>query len=343
MLKRFLNYGLLVIVILGLATGYGVYHLKTWAQKTVRVSDEAIVFFPSGTRLVELSGILEGRGVVSDALKFHAWVRLFEDYGKFQAGNYKFEGLVSPQEVLEKISSGKVHRQIVVQFTIPEGFTSQKIVNRLVAKGLGTRKTFMSLMKDASFLTSLGIKGNSMEGFLYPATYSFHTRPKPREVLEKMVGVFHEKVTSDLIARFSAEGLTLREAVTFASLIELETLHEDEKPKVSEVIWRRLRASEPLGIDAALIYGIKDYRGDITWAHLRDRKNLYNTRVHKGLPPGPVGSPSLSSLKAVLSPTNNGYYYYVLVADGRKRHHFSKTLKEHQKYVRKLKQAQTRR
>lgn len=92
----------------------------------------------------------------------------------------------------------------------------------------------------------------------------------------------------------------------------------------------------PLGIDAAIIYGIKGWDGDLKTAHLRDRKNLYNLRLHRGLPPGPICSPSKAALQAVLSPASDGYYYYVLLPGNGSRHHFSKTLKEHNFFVKKL-------
>ncbi len=131
-----------------------------------------------------------------------------------------------------------------------------------------------------------------------------------------------------------AKGLILYQCVTFASLIELETKFDDERSMISEVIWRRLKAREPLGIDAALIYGIPNYDGDIKWVHLRDRKNKYNTRIFAGLPPSPIGSPSRDSLAAVLTPTNFGYRYYVLDIQIGERHHFSKSPSEHQKICR---------
>ena len=135
-------------------------------------------------------------------------------------------------------------------------------------------------------------------------------------------------------------GLSLDQAVAFASLIELETMQAKEKPQIAEVIWRRLKAGAPLGIDAAIIYGIPNYDGDIKWVHLKDEKNPYNNRIHKGLPPTAIGAVSTSSLLAVLEPTNLGYYYYMLDATDHTHHVFSRTLAEHnalvQKYLRAI-------
>ena len=91
-----------------------------------------------------------------------------------------------------------------------------------------------------------------------------------------------------------------------------------------------------MAIDATIIYGIKDYSGNLTRRHLRDAGNPYNTRMHSGLPPTPIGSPSIKSLLAVLNPSNKGYYYYVVDVKKGNKHHFSTTLKEHNRYVREL-------
>ncbi|MBF0440807.1 MAG: endolytic transglycosylase MltG, partial [Oligoflexales bacterium] len=136
--------------------------------------------------------------------------------------------------------------------------------------------------------------------------------------------------------KLKEKGISLHEAVTIASMIEAESFLKEEKSKISEVIWNRLKADMTLGIDATLIYGIKDYKGDIKKIHLTDKKNLYNTRIHKGLPPGPICSPTTSSLEAVLNPTSYGYYYYVLQPGENKQHYFSRTLEDHAKHVKLL-------
>ena len=313
------------------------FALHLWSARPFQETKPKYIYFTQGTSLSELAGLLETQGVVDHGVFFHGWVRFFRDYSKFQAGTYKIHGAMSPQAIAEKISAGKVHRKVFLQVTIPEGFTLDKTISRLAAKKVGTRRQLKALSKDAAFLRSLGLKGMpSLEGFLYPATYSFYQKPTPRLVYSRMVKNFFKNVSKDLIKELKSKKLDLLEATVFASLIELETQIEDEKPKVAEVIWRRLKRREPLGIDASVIYGIKDFDGDLTWEHLADRKNPYNLRVFRGLPPGPIGSPSLSSFKAILNPTDRGYYYYVLIADGNNRHHFSKTLREHNRYVKKL-------
>ena len=298
------------------------------------------VSFPAGTSLQSLSHMLKQEKVVDSALLFRLFVRCCADFKKFQAGKYRFQGNVSPTQVAERISAGDIHIELRLRFSVPEGFTLAKITARMAAHGLGTEGELQRLARDRALLTELKITADSLEGYLYPATYSFYQQlPTARQVFARMVAKWRAMLPADYEQQVAAKGLTLHQAVTMASLIELETAHDDERNKISEVIWRRLKDRTPLAIDASIIYGIKDYDGDLKRHHLRDASNPWNTRIHRGLPPTPIGSPSLASLLAVLSPTNEGHYFYVLIPDGSKRHHFSRTLREHNHHVRKLMRA----
>lgn len=327
----------LIAIVLALALSWKINH---WSEKKIGSDRHKTIYFRSGTKLTELSGVLQQYNIIDQGFLFHLWVRFSQDYSKFQAGRYLFSGPISPRDIVEKMTTGDVHRPVVLQVTIPEGFTLKKTLNRLESNNVGSKSDLWKLAKDKVFLKKIGVP--SLEGFIYPATYTFYHRPTGAEVLETMVKNFFKMIPKSLIKRLSDENLTMLEATTFASLIELETQHEFEKPMIAEVIWRRLKRGEPLGIDASLIYGIKNFDGDVTWKHLSDRNNKYNSRIYKGLPPGPIGSPTLTSFQAILNPSNEGYYYYVLVADGKKQHHFSKTLSEHNRYVKKLLKASSK-
>ncbi|MCX6124457.1 MAG: endolytic transglycosylase MltG, partial [Proteobacteria bacterium] len=222
----------------------------------------------------------------------------------------------------------------------PEGFTLRLLNERIATKGVAQMPELTKLIHDNQFLRELGVNSTSLEGYTYPATYNFEKMPTAREFYAKVVGKFFENLSPDYVAQITKRGLTLNQAVTFASLIELETMQETEKPLIAEVIWRRLKKGDALGIDAAVIYGISDYQGDITWQHLKDAKNPYNTRIHRGLPPTAIGAVTKTSLDAVLNPTNLGYYYYMLDSDDRTRHVFSRTGSEHNVQVQRFLKAQ---
>lgn len=315
----------------------GLWHLQVWGDRTFRFVGQRHLSFPPQTRLQQLADDLVVQGIIDSSLMFKLLVRLNYDFQKFQAGDYRFDNSATARQVIERIIAGEVHLELVLQLTIPEGFTLKKIITRLVNQGVGQQEKLTALAHDRQFLTSLDISASSLEGYLYPATYRFYQKlPDGQQVFSAMVAKLRSVIPDDYYDQLKQRRLTFEQALTMASLIELETAHDDERPRVAEVIWSRLKDNAPLGIDASIIYGIKDYRGDLTWKHLKDRNNSYNTRIHKGLPPTPIASPSLNSLLAVVNPSDEGNYFYVLIPDGRKRHHFSKSLREHNRHVRKL-------
>lgn len=328
---------LLCLLLAVLLPAAGLWELRHWGDVPRNLAKVQDVSFPAGTSLAELAHMLEQAKVIDSALLFRVYVRGYADFKKFQAGKYRFEGNTSPAQVAERISTGDIHVELRLRISVPEGFTLAKITARLAEHKLGTQAKLQRLARDPALLAELKIDADSLEGYLYPATYSFYRRlPTARQVFASMVSKWRTMLPADYEQRVAARGLTLHQAVTMASLIELETAHDDERNKIAEVIWRRLKDRTPLAIDAAVIYGIKDYRGDLKRRHLRDASNPWNTRIHRGLPPTPIGSPSLASLLALLNPTDEGHYFYVLIPDGSKRHHFSRTLREHNHHVRKL-------
>ncbi|MBC7661503.1 MAG: endolytic transglycosylase MltG [Chitinophagaceae bacterium] len=338
-MKTLAKFMLLLILIGGGAGVWTYLQLPEWAIKSHTLAEPAVVRLQKGMRLPEFAVDLEQSGIIDSAWKFRLWMRFYQNYARFQAGQYRFEGSVTPTSVIETIQSGKVFEPFELQFVVPEGFTLKQVVERLEAHKAGTKAELWAIAKDKELLRKYNITGNNVEGFLFPATYSFEKMPSAVTVFEKMLETFFKNLPQGMEQRLQGVGLDLRKGVIFASLIQKETLHEEEMSKVSEVIWNRLHDNEALGIDAALIYGIEDYKGDITWKHLRDPGNPYNTRLHRGLPPGPIGAISMQALEAVFTPTKEGYKYYVLKNDHSSYHNFSRTLAEHNRFVKQLIQA----
>lgn len=315
--------------------------LDFWSREPRILVEPVDIRVEKGASLALIATQLETSQLIDSAWMFRMLVRARGTFPMFKAGPYRFAGNVSPSDIEKTLSEGKIFVPVVAAFTIPEGFTMRKIANRLAAKGIGAAQKNLELMQNPALFQKLvpeleNLRLTTLEGFLYPATYNFTKMPGPIDATQAMIDEFFKRLPADYEARASAKKLSLIQAVTFASLIELETLHEDEKPLVSEVIWARLRDGAPLGIDAALIYGIEDYDGDVRWKDLGNRKNRFNTRIFKGLPPTPIGSVTVSSLEAVLKPAAEGNYYYVLKPGPDQRHHFSKSLAEHNQHVKNL-------
>lgn len=326
---------ILVLASAGLGT-WLTYHIPEWASTERTLKDPVVLRLSKGEKVQEFAQQLVDNGLIDSAWLFRLWIRFFKDYSRFQAGQFKFEGEVSPASLAEVIQSGKTFEPFELQFVIPEGFTLKQVIDRLEARKVATREVLTAVSRDRELLRKYRINAENVEGFLYPATYSFETMPDAIQVFEKMLQTFFQNLPPGIEQRLAEVGLELREAVIFASLIEKETMHDEEMALVSEVIWNRLKSKEALGIDASLIYGITDYKGDITWDHLKDKQNLYNSRVHRGLPPGPIGAISMQALEAILTPTNEGYRFYVLKNDGSSYHNFSRTLAEHNRFVKEL-------
>ncbi|HYX32504.1 MAG TPA: endolytic transglycosylase MltG [Oligoflexus sp.] len=338
-MKRFL----LLLFGLGLGFAAGAFwlyqSLPAWSEVARELPQPVVVKLERGTRLVDFAKTLEQENLIDQSSRFRFWIKFYRDYGRFQAGQYRFEGSVSPRQVVETIESGKTWQPVELQYVVPEGFSLNQVIDRLVAHKVASRPELEVMSRDSQLLQKYGIKAPNVEGYLFPATYSLVKMPTSRQVFEKMLDTFFVQLPPGIVEELAARKLTLHQGVIFASLIERETQLDEEREMVSEVIWNRLKDGEPLGIDAALIYGIVDYQGDIKTVHLKDGKNLYNTRIHKGLPPGPIGAISMTSLRAVLNPTRLGYRYYVLGTDGTRQHRFSRTMAEHAVYVKQLIQA----
>jgi UPF0755 protein len=297
---------------------------------------EVKFIIPKGVTLASLSKSLEENSLVSSANSFRIWARVFSKFSDFKAGEYLISQPITPVDLAQKFIEGSSYREVKYEVSIPEGFSLKSIIEKFVSHGIGNRQRFYDLSTNRYFLSSIGVTTNSIEGYLYPATYPFHEKPSEEEVFAEMVKVFWKKLPKNYESLVASRGLNLYQAITFASLIEAEAYHDDERSSISEVIWNRLNSQMPLGIDASVIYGIKDFDGDIKKSDLNDSDNPYNLRLKRGLPPTPINTPTLNSLSAVLTPTNNGYLFYVVDPEKEKRHTFTKTLGDHNIAVSKL-------
>jgi len=182
--------------IIGLAVGW--QQLNSWSEKPYLLSDPIEFELARGTSLQQLSTQLQAKGLISDSTKFRYWVRLFKDYHKFQAGLYLFKDQVSPEGIVQQMQAGDIYTPIVVQFTVPEGFTMEQIAARLEANGIGERQALLGLMSNRAFLQSQGInQGGTAEGYLYPATYNYVRVPTPEEAVGDMIQTFWRRLPKD--------------------------------------------------------------------------------------------------------------------------------------------------
>ncbi|RZA12791.1 MAG: hypothetical protein EOP10_30795, partial [Proteobacteria bacterium] len=168
---------LLLIIAGGGFAGWMYFDLPQWAMKSTTLNAPIDIKLAKGMRLQDFAADLEHKGIVDSGFKFRVWMRFFKDYSKFQAGPYRFEGSVSPATVYDSISLGKTFEPFELQFVIPEGFTLKQVIERLEARKVGTKAELLAIATDKALLKKYNIDGPNVEGFLYPATYSFEKMP----------------------------------------------------------------------------------------------------------------------------------------------------------------------
>ncbi|MBN2645853.1 MAG: endolytic transglycosylase MltG [Desulfuromonadaceae bacterium] len=282
----------------------------------------------SGQSLPQVARELERHQVVRNALAFRLLARLRGDSRLLQAGSYQFDPPLTPLQVLDKLVRGEVE---LVRCTLPEGLTAVETVERLVEAGLGRRERFLACLSDPDFLHQLKVSAATLEGYLFPETYAFAAGTPEAAVLETLVRQLFAKLDESLRQALAQRKLTLHQALTLASIVQKEAGCVEEMPRIAAVFHNRLARHMPLQADPTVIYGLKDFDGNLTRAHLR-MDTPYNTYLHAGLPPGPIANPGLAALRAVLFPADESFLYFVAMGNG--RHHFSRTLQEHNRAVR---------
>ncbi len=295
------------------------------------------VVIPRGASPAEVAEILEGSGVVRSALLFRLRTRLSGASERLQAGEYEFTGRVTPGEALQKLLTGDV---VLHRLTLPEGITGAEVLERIAELGLAGKEDLEAAFADASPVRDLDPEAVDLEGYLFPDTYHL-ARPTPaRQILGEMVARFRREITGELLGRARGLGLSLREAVTLASLIEKETAVPEERGRISAVFHNRLGRRMPLQCDPTVIYALASdgrYRGSLSREDLR-YDSPYNTYVNLGLPPGPIASPGGDALQAAVAPQSVPDLYFV--ADGNGGHYFSRSLDDHIRAVERYRRLQ---
>lgn len=297
-------------------------------------TEEVEVQIPEGTTFREAVSILAKSELIRNETLFVAIGRVTGIDKRIRAGFYVFSGKVTPFDVLLKLRLGKV---LEYEVTVVEGDSLLEIGKKLADANLMLPETFSELAFSEAFLGELRIDSRSLEGYLYPQTYRFSKGTKPKTVLKIMVQKLREEYNEDLEKRAKQMGWSMTQVLTMASIIEKEAVIDSERPIISAVYHNRLKKGMPLQADPTAIYGVKSSRKRITREDLR-RKTEYNTYVIQGLPPGPIASPGIKSIKAALAPAKVPYIYFVAKND--RSHYFSTTLSEHNSAVARVRAGQ---
>lgn len=307
----------LAAVVLALLAGAGVWYLLERSD-TARGAMETSQRFAirNGEGLTSIAERLDASGIVDGRLTFIAYAVKTGLYKKFQVGEYSLSGKSSIAEITEKFAGGKVV-PAGVRITFPEGWTIGEMAERLIANGLAgaefqaiAEKPFPKWRERYLFLKDLPA-GGSLEGYLFPDTYIFPEQASGELIVNELLKTFGEKSAPKITEGMAAQGMTFHEVLTLASIIEEEGRTEADRKNISDVFRKRLAIDQPLQSDATINYIHGTAKDQPTFDDLK-ADSPYNTYVRAGLPPGPIGNPSLMSIEATLRPTPNPYYYFLI-------------------------------
>jgi UPF0755 protein len=293
-------------------------------------ASEQFVEIPPGAGPAAIGRRLTEAGVVRDELSFRVALWRSGQARRLQAGEYRFERPMSAREVIEKLARGEVFLRAV---TFPEGLTIRQMAHLFEREGLGTAAEFVRAAANAALIRELDPLAQDLEGYLFPNTYMLPRKTSADQLVQRMVTSFRDIMTPELVERAAARGLSVRQLVALASLVEKETAKPEERPLVAAVYSNRLNAGMPMQADPTVIYAVERagrYTGNLTREDLRF-DSPYNTYRYPGLPPGPIASPGRASLEAAANPADVPYIFFVSRNDG--SHVFSTTLDEHNKNV----------
>jgi UPF0755 protein len=284
------------------------------------------VEIPVGSSYTAGINRLKESGIIENSLPFLFLGKVSGSDKHLKPGFYQLSGSMSPLQIFNSLIEGRI---IQYSVTIPEGVTLEVIKNKLEDKGL-INDEFWHLAYDRDFLSSLDIDAPSLEGYIYPDTYSFSKGTEIRVIFRIMVQRMREELDDQLLARAAELGMTENQLLTLASIIEKEAIYNIERPVISAVYHNRLKKNMKLQADPTVRYGVKKKWKRIRYSDLR-KETPYNTYVIKGLPPGPIASPGIKSIKAALYPADADYLFFVSKNNG--THYFSRTGEEHVKAV----------
>lgn len=322
-------------VLLAAAAFFSVY-LNKQSDPVNPASQEAVtVIIPNGTGTGGIASILADSNLIRSESVFRIQSKTRGFDGKYKAGEYSLSPSMSMADIMKVLLTGKAN---TVRFTIPEGYDIRRTTEKLASEGLINADVFKNEIEtgqfDYKFLADAPAGADRLEGFLFPETYDIYTTADEHDIIDKMLSQFNKVFTDEYYQRAKELGMSVRDVIVLASIIEREAQVPADRPIISSVFYNRLKISMPLQSCATVQYILGEQKPVLS---IKDTQieSPYNTYLNAGLPPGPIASPGADSIKAALYPAETKYLYFLAKGDG--SHAFSETydqfLKDKKKYI----------
>jgi UPF0755 protein len=322
--RRVLRLGLLLAL---LAVAVAVYFYRS-VEYPARppAGEDVTVYFPFGTSTTDIFRRLDTEGIVRPAWLAEAYYRLARSAMALQAGEYRFSRPTPLSVVINRMAHGDVLKHTIV---VPEGLTAEETFELFWSRGISRPEAFRHALVNPQLITSIARGAPDLEGFLFPDTYVVTRSTSARQIVETMLANFRRHFTPEMRTRAGGVGLSERQAVILASIVQKETSLDREEPLIAGVYWNRLRHRMRLQADPTVTYALKR---DGKWTGTLYRSDYgydspFNTYLVDGLPPGPICNPGADALRAATAPAPTEFLYFV--ADGTGGHTFSRTFQEH--------------
>jgi len=328
--KKFLAFVVFVIIVAGV--GAAVMYRRITQPYRGYAGAEQFVDIPTGSGSSSIGDRLVAGGVIRDRATYRLALWLSGEGRHLKAGEYRFDRAMTPFDVIDKLARGDVY---VIHLTLPEGLTIAEMARLFESHGFGPASALGEAANNAALVRDFDPAAKDLEGYLFPETYALPRKTDADKLIRMMVARFEHVFTPELRQAAASRQLSVRQAVTLASIVERETARAEERPLVAAVFVNRLKLRMPLQTDPTVIYALQ--RAGAYTGNLR-RDDLafdspYNTYRYPGLPPGPIASPGRASLDAAVHPADADFLYFVSRNDG--SHEFARTLDEHNRNVHK--------
>lgn len=325
----------LILLLMASAAGAGYWFVMQRVREPFQQygSEPQLVEILPGESTGTIGRRLVAEGIVRDRLTYRAALWLSGSERRLQAGEYRFDRAMSALDVVGKIARGEVD---LAPLTFPEGLTIAEMSRIFESSGRGSARAFVDAARQASLVRAIDPQARDLEGYLFPDTYALPRRADATRVVQVMVTRFLEVLTSELRAAAESRGMTVRQLVTLASIVEKESARSEERPLIAAVYANRLKIGMGLQCDPTVIYALQlagRFDGNLRRDDLAF-DSPYNTYKYAGLPPGPIAAPGRGSLEAAARPAETPYLYFVSRNDG--SHEFARTLEEHNENVRRF-------
>lgn len=297
----------------------------------VKEDQEITISVPEDASKQDVAKLLKEQGVIKYPFIFNVFAKFSGAEKPFNTGLTTLNSNMDYRAIISALQRKRTAEKVTVSVTIPEGYTNDQIIERLVEKKVCTEEELRDVIKnydfDYDYIKALEKTENRLEGYLFPDTYEFYVDDTPENVIGKFLKNFDKKFSVELVQAAEKNDMSIKDAVIIASLIEREAKLSSEQATISGVIQNRLSSKDypKLQIDATIQY-ILGHKGALTNEDLKI-DSPYNTYLYDGLPPGAIANPGLDALTAAVNPEKHDYYFYVAKPDG--SHIFSKTYNEH--------------